>query len=442
VAILPLLLVSEAAFGETAGSSPDRAQSRISAASMVATPGNWAHLGLEPLSAHTNSLRLEEVLGLARAANPTLAEFDANRAAARAELLAALVYPNPEVEMEAGYAAARKSPHEEETELAVSFSQPVEWPRKRGARKAAAEASREVVEREREAFLVSLRAEVIRAYLTIRYYAEAVQLADKTTQNALDIQTIVQRRAEGGEVPEIDFIRARVESLKAARQAHLLRRSMSSARAVLDALCGGNLPADFSPEDPMTPQLPERPFESCLEAALQGHPALRPLEAVLRRTELVVERERAAVLPDLKVGVLGQREFDTNGVGASLEIEVPLWNRNQGGIAAAGAERKRIQAEIERTRVQVERDVRTAFEEYESAREQLAAFDAGLRIAAEEVLRVETSLYEHGETDLIRLLDARRTARETEAEYLQALYNANIAQADLELVMGIGGKDP
>jgi len=124
-----------------------------------------------------------------------------------------------------------------------------------------------------------------------------------------------------------------------------------------------------------------------------------------------------------------------------LGIELPLWYRNRGGIAAAQAGLRRAEAELARTRQEIERDVETAVQAYESAREQLAAFDAGLRAGAAESLRIETSLYEQGETEFLQLLDARRTAQQTETEFLQALYDGTIARAELERAIGIGGDE-
>ncbi len=332
----------------------------------------------------------------------------------------------------------REAPRDTEAEFGVRIEQTIEWPWKRQARRDVAEISREVVAQEQRSFSVVLRGEVIRAYWTTGYQVQALELAEKTKQIAVEIEQIVSRRVEGGEVAEIDLIRARVESLKTGRQVQRIRRQLAVSRSVLNALCGGQLPAEFMPKDGMESQSTEFRLEDSLQTALQDHPVLKQWDASLRKSALTIKRERLAAQPDLKVGVFGGREFDTDHAGASVGIEIPLWNRNQAGIAAARSEERRVQAEIERALVEIERDVKTAWEEYESAREQLSAFQSGLRSAAEEALRIETNLYEQGETNFIQLLDARRTARETETEYLQALYDVQIARANLEQAMGKG----
>ena len=168
-------------------------------------------------------------------------------------------------------------------------------------------------------------------------------------------------------------------------------------------------------------------MDAAKEIALSQHPVLRRLEAVLRQKELSIQREQKASSPSLRLGI-------------PLGLEVPLWNRNKGGIETAKAALQKTQAELERARQEILRDLDTNMQTYESVREQIEAFHGGLRAAATESLRIETFLYQEGEVDFLRLLDARRTTRQTEAEYLQALYDARIARIELERAIGLGGE--
>lgn len=168
-------------------------------------------------------------------------------------------------------------------------------------------------------------------------------------------------------------------------------------------------------------------MEQAQQIALAQHPVLRRLEAVLRQKELIVQREQKAWFPSIRIGI-------------PLGLEVPLLNRNKGGIAAAKADLERTQAELTRARQEIQRDLEMATQTYESAREQVAVFQGGLRAAAAESLRIETLMYQEGEVDFLQLLDARRTARQTEAEYLQIMYDAQIARIEIERAIGIGGE--
>ncbi len=387
-------------------------------------------------------LTLEETLAVAARSNPTFAEFQANRQAAAAEVIQALAYPNPEAEGSLDLARSRgEMSGEKSLEFGLSLVQPFELPGKRRARRAAAEASLPIVEREEAAFRVTLAKEVTQGYATVLYYEQALQTANENARLASEIEAVVGRRVDGGEAPEVDRIKARLESLQAKRAVQSQQRRVGSARAVLNALCGGTLGEDFTLAETLESVAEPLALETSLRNA-QDHPLLRRVDAALDRQRAIIGREESAWYPDLKPGLQVGQEDDKNSIGVSLGVEIPLFNRNQGGIAGAKAELARLEAERERVRIEVERDVHQAWQAYQSSREQAGAFGDGLREGAAEALRIETFLYEQGETDFLRLLEARRTARATEAEYLQALFDARIARAELNQVMGIGENKP
>lgn len=398
-----------------------------------------ASLEPSPAGDRETTLTLDQVQVLARQQNPTFKEFEANREAARAEVLQALAYPNPEINLGLGVDTAREAPKNSVLASGLDLVQPLELPVKRRSRRAAAEAAGPIVEREEDVFRAALRTDVMKAYDTELFYEHAIRLARDTLRSEQEIEQIVERRVKGGEAPEIDRVKAQVEVLKASRAVQVEQRNLAAARAVLNALCGRGLPAGFALADSLETRLAGANMAQARRIALAQHPTLRRLEAVMKQKELIIQREHKVWYPDLKPGLNLGQGIDARTLGAGLGLELPFWNRNQAGIAAALAELHKIQAELTRVRQEIERDIETGAQAYESAREQLAAFQAGLRAAAAEALRIETFLYQEGEADFLQLLDARRTARQTEAEYLQAVYDANIARAELERAIGIGG---
>ncbi len=358
------------------------------------------------------ALTLAQVRQIALEKNPSFAEYAARRAAANAAVLQAIAYPNPDLEIG--------------LDLFPSLFLPIEPPVKRQTRRAAAEAAKPVVDLTEDQFRTVLAADVGKAFCTVLYAEHAAALSKEALNTEQQIEQVVGRRVDAGEAPEIDLIRAQVETLKASRMVQAQQRQDATARVILNTLCGRALPSGFALVDNLDQALAGADPEQAREVALAQHPTLRRLDAILKQKELAIQREQKAWQPNLRVGV-------------PLGVELPLGNRNQGGIAAAQAELQEAQAEQARIRQEVERDVETGVQAYEGAREQRAAFESGLRAAAAESLRIETTMYEEGEVDLLQLLDVRRTARQTESEYLQALYDAQIARIELERAIGVGG---
>ncbi len=410
------------------------------AGSQIPTPiATVSPAASESLSA---PLSLQQTLAIAFQNNPEFEIFEAHLKAARAEVVRALAYPNPEVEASLGLATSRDEKGKSGPEFGLRLAQPLESPLKRRTRRAAAEALEVIDEREHEVFELTLRAETTQAFFSILYYARTAQLAEESKRIADEIRAVVENRIESGEAPELDRIKARVETLKAARSAQAAQRSLASSRAVLNALCGGTLPSDFQLADSLDEPSKTYDFEEALKFARESHPALALLAAEIEGQHAVIAREKAAWRPDPKPGIQLGRGFGEDTAALSLGIEIPIGNRNQGGISSAQANLERLEAEHAKKQIEIARDVQTAIQHMESAREQVAAFEGGLRAGASEALRIETVLYEQGETNFLQLLDARRTAQETESEYLQAVFDLKIAQAELERATGKGEINP
>ncbi|NUP89409.1 MAG: TolC family protein [Candidatus Sumerlaeia bacterium] len=424
---------------------PDRGRPREGPTSEEVQSRVFAVTG-QPLSPETDlpeaHLTLSQALEVALAENPALEEFEANRAAAQAELIAALIHPNPQAEFGAGWSRSRDPLGETAREYSVALSQPLEWPSQRRTRRIAALAGLDVAEHDAGELRVRLRADVTKAFWGVLFEERVLVRAEENASIAGTLCGLIARRVEAGEAAEVEHVRARVESLRAARLVQAQRRQLAAARAVLNALCGGALPRDFALAGDLPRGLPPADGPQAIALALAHHPRLDRLMALRAQREAEVARERAVRLPQLTPGVFFDREDDAQTAGATVAVEIPLWDRNQGGIAAAEAALRQTEAELAQARVEVERDVRTALERYESALDQVAAFESGLRADAARVLKIEQFLFEQGEADLLQMLDARRTAQETESEFLQALYDLAVARAELEQAIGIGGEQP
>ena len=383
-------------------------------------------------------VRLDEVLAMALRHNPSQAVFQGNLAVADARALQARVYPNPGVELQFGAARGREWPEATIAEFSLELSQPIEWPARRQSRILAADTAVQAA-REEEALLgVALRFETSRAYYTVLYYQQALQLARDDHRNAAELEAMVARRVDGGEAPEIERIKARVETLKAGRAVYALQRQLESARTMLRSLCGEELPARFTPADNFTAHLDCADPAAAKREALDGHPRLSQLQILVQQREQEIRAEEASRRPGLTVGLTVARQFDANSLSGFLRFDLPFWDRNLAGIAAARGHLDQAAAELGRARLEIIREVELAAGSYEWLHEQLNAFESGLLQGAAETYRIEQLRFEEGEVDFLHLLDSRRTARQTELEYLQTLYDAHIARLELDRAIGKG----
>jgi outer membrane protein, heavy metal efflux system len=151
-------------------------------------------------------------------------------------------------------------------------------------------------------------------------------------------------------------------------------------------------------------------------------PSVQSAEASLQAAELAILRERRSVigLPAISVGVeFGDPKGDEPGflptVGVVLPL--PLLDRNRGPIAEAIAERDRARAELSAARLEARQRLIEGLRE----REQLVvrvARDSALVLRAQRVASRAITAYAEGASALPAVLEARRSAREVLAQYI------------------------
>ena len=156
--------------------------------------------------------------------------------------------------------------------------------------------------------------------------------------------------------------------------------------------------------------------------AVGAAPSVTAAEANLQAAELGIslQRKGAFVLPSLNVGV----EFGDPSGGEpgylpliGLSIPLPLFNRNQGPIAEARAERDKAQAQLSMARLEARQRLIVAVREREQLLAKLAR-DRDLVVRAQRVADRSLTAYREGASALPAVLEARRAAREVLGQYI------------------------
>ncbi|MBK9370995.1 MAG: TolC family protein [Deltaproteobacteria bacterium] len=354
----------------------------------------WLSLG----AAFAVSLSPDEVVRAALAQDPALARAEAEVTAAEGALRAAtgLRY-DPTLEARLGFGLTQ---HE------VSLSQPFSFSGEGRAAAQAARAGLEAAEAERAQRRLEVAAaarlgmiEVIDAQAEVARAKEAVVLTQR-------IRAQVERRLASGDVGELEVHLARLEEAAAVGGLLTAQTRLLEAQASLAATTG--LTDTLSlPTDPMlvVPTLSTAGESAALVAASARQDGA---EAALRQAQ-------AARLPPVELGVWAQAQnvavsatptgveiapwsWEQNAawtVGPTLSATLPLWARNQGGVAEAEGAAQLAQSErvalesrlaAERAGAEVRREVigqltQTA-DPSEEARAALVAIEAALNAGA------------------------------------------------------------
>ncbi|MBP6771131.1 MAG: TolC family protein [Reyranella sp.] len=422
---------------------PAHAQNSQHLVKTVATP---ASAGLAT-SAADLPLTLEHAWQLAEQANPTLKSAQANLATAEGQLADAqgLLWNNPQIAAER---VRRTVPDpglgdRTQREWNVGLTQTLEIAGQQGYRRTAAEqelaALRETIEEARR----QLRAEVEQKFVRV----VSLQLRAEMETGLVDLiknnSAVTRKRFDAGEDTKLDANLAEVELGRARNQFETVSEQLIQARADLATLL--QLPAETLPvvKGALVAK-PDLPYT--LEQLLAAAASRAQLRALDYREQAARNRlglERAAVYPDVTVGLSSAREGPGDAreklVGLSVSIPLPFFRRNAAGIGKASAEL--TQAEIEKQTAG--RDVRARvlalWQKLDSLRQRTQRLEQSVLQRLEENQRLSTAAYRAGEISLVQMLLATRQVFDTRREVLEAMTDFALTRSELEQSAGWTG---
>jgi outer membrane protein, heavy metal efflux system len=158
-------------------------------------------------------------------------------------------------------------------------------------------------------------------------------------------------------------------------------------------------------------------------------------QQAIDRAEASLIQASKAVIPDLQLtGILVNDSTplkETNPSratgalgGAQIGVQLPIFNRNQGNIAAAKGEIESAKQELERVRLQLQRDLASMFRDYDAARLTVQQYKTEMLPRAEEAYRLYQANYQSMAAAYPQVLISQRTLFQLEADYIQALESA------------------
>lgn len=293
--------------------------------------------------------------------------------------------------------------------------------------------------------------EALIAAINLRKSHEVLDYARRSEDNVRKQTGLEQARADAGGGISTDVLQSKTQL--AGAQAKRIQAEGALAEAVnsYTNIYKTNPPTDFSQLAVVavdTQRLPDS-IEQALEMAFQRNPRLRIAtidEAVAR--ESVKETRSGEFLPTLEL--VGEQKYKHNVSGTEgqqrerlvkVELNYPI---NLGGtgsntLRAAEAERNAALYRMHDTRQQIEKEVRNAWQQYETARLTAASLrdQASLAAAFLELARKERVLGNRSLIDVLSgetaLYNAESDARAKEADILIAAYRLLRLMAQLNL---------
>jgi cobalt-zinc-cadmium efflux system outer membrane protein len=328
-------------------------------------------------------------------------------------------------------------------QYAVRVDVPFERGGKRELRTSLAGAARRVAEAQFADAARRLKQDVTLACVDVLEAKAMLQLAQDNFHALEQLVQLNDRRLSSGAIPELEVTRSRVAMLQYRSSVRNAELVLASARLKLLPLLGrtaGAPPVDIVDPLGLTPAAQAPDLESLQQTARLARPDLAALRYDQARTQADVRLQVAQGKVDYTVGAEYRRQQGVNArgnmVGVFVSVPLPVFNRNQGEIARAGAERDKSGRSVAALENDLASEVTVAHHEYESARTLLADIERDLLKPTREARAGTVYVYQAGATSLLDVLDAQRAFNETMATYYAAQATYRRAQARLALAVG------
>lgn len=408
------------------------------------------------LSAPANEpeISLDELLRRALENNPQLPAARQSQEAARLRYESLRARPNPTLEIIPGI-GPREAADEE-----IILAQPLDIFGKRRARAGIAQAELRHAQAEttlvERALIVALK----NAAADLFAAQESESLGTLQSEIAKQFRDAAARRAELGDVPPVQVQRAELELLRVQNELAQARAERLSRRAALNQFIGQApetplrvaLPIGASFTNllrvPMAPLPTRSPIASSDFAAqraplvastLSNRPDILGAQATLQTRRATVESLRRERKPDIELQARRSSFFGREGSYAlRAVVTIPLFDFGSSRSAqrAAEAETKAQEARIALLKGQAATQIEQALVKLEAQRQTIERFRSGIVPLTVELLRKTQIGYNAGASTFLEVLEAQRTLRQVQGEYLQALVGVRAAETSLETALG------
>lgn len=301
----------------------------------------------------------------------------------------------------------------------------------------------------RNAVLITVVADVARAYVDMR--GLQMQLAVlrqniRTAQTSLDL---VQARFDRGIINELDVTLARRQLATLRAQLAPLAAQISAAQYAIAVLIG-QFPEDLAKElekPGLIPQVPEKIEAGVPLDLIRRRPDISEAEWQLAGATARIGVATANLFPQVAItaGVGGQ----TQGLGVTPVVSQSIWSAGvlaiwplldfgtlDALVDVADLRTRELLVNYKRTVLNAVQEVDTAVASYAAQQDRLRNLDDAVA-ASERAVSLASQRYDRGLTDYLNVVDAQRQEYDLAAQYASAQMAA--AEQLVALYKGLGG---
>ena len=384
------------------------------------------------------ALTLNDLEAMALKNNPTLAQSEAALRAVEGQRVQAGLYPNPII----GYQGEGFSTRAFNQQSAHAFYIEQEIPLGGKLSK-----SRNIFAfgKTQAGFTAEAQKQRVLNAVRMLYYEalgiqQLIEVRTQLTKLGRDAVNVTGELFNVGQADRPDVLEIEVEAQRTQLDLLMAENERTQIWQQLGALVGNPMlkPTPLSGE--LGRGVPQLEQETLLARLLTESPEIKRAQTGIEKAKAVVTRAKAEMAPNLFVrggwgysnetlelrnqtivkppGAVGPQGF------AQVGIRIPIFNRNQGGIATAQAELNIAEQERQRVELTIRARFSVNFRMYQNARQAAEQYEKQIIPRAQQAYDLYLAKFRQMAAAYPQVLIAQRTLFQVQAEYVRAVVTA------------------
>lgn len=282
------------------------------------------------------------------------------------------------------------------------------------------------------------------AYLQVIEAASRIEAAEAQVRNAQAIYDQAVEDLHAGTSPKIDVTRSAVQLHTEQYNLSVARNNFAITKLNLSRAIGLPLGQQFElaeslPYSDLEPSTVDDALKNAYRSRSDFQAALGSVQAAQKELSAARGERYPVVAVSGDYGVQGFTFGQSHGIfGFQAGVNVPIFTgeRIKGDVTAAEAALHQRKAEAENLRGQIDYDVRTAYLNLSSAKEQVTVARQNVDLANENLDRSKER-FRAGVTDSVEVVQAQQSLAGANDQYIVSLYAHNLAKLELARALGV-----
>ncbi len=281
--------------------------------------------------------------------------------------------------------------------------------------------------------------EVLAAQRLVQIHGDLVRINDDAARTTAELVNV-------GQANEPDLLQAKVESRRARVALRNAENRYRGSWKELTAVAGApELRPTLLNDKPFESVAVPLDFDAILADLLQRSPEVQAALSEIRRSQIMVRRERVQPIPNVTVQAIVGSNYEFNGLttaGVQASIPLPIFNRNQGTIREAEADLRRDHAEHERVVLSLRQRLADVATRYNDALQSVEDFRTETLPLARRAYEVQSANFRQRRAAWPQVLVTQRTLIELNQEYVQSLLELRRAEVAINGMLLMDGLAP